>query len=182
MVLRSYTPDDAPGLAAAAAASLDHLAPWMPWATREGVTVEAMQTFITDTTARAADGSEAVYGLFDPTDGTCLGGCGLHDRLAEPGGIEVGYWLRVDATGRGLMTRVVGALCEVGLGLDGVTRIEVRCDATNARSAGVPRRLGFTLAGLEPRTPAAPADSDREMVWVLTSGAGAPPGRPPTRG
>lgn len=181
VVLRRYQATDAPALVAACAASRAELGPWMAWATDEGVTEGALATFIAETTARAAAGHEVVYGLFDPTDGSCLGGCGLHHRAGGPGCIEVGYWLRTDATGRGLMTRTVAALTDLALGLDGVTRVEVHCDATNTRSAAIPARLGFTLTGLIPREPAAPADTDQEMVWTRTAPIGpGPTGAPPT--
>lgn len=166
VVLRRHRPDDAAALAAAASASLDHLAPWMPWATPEGVTEAAMAAFIETVSAQGEAAGDAVYGMFDPADGSCLGGCGLHDRLPEPGGVEIGYWLRADATGRGFMTRVVASLVEVALGLDGVDRVEVHCDEANVRSAAVPRRLGFTLAAIRPRAPQAPGEVGREMVWV----------------
>lgn len=171
VVLRRYSPDDAPALAQAAAASIDELAPWMPWATPEGVTAEAMAAFIAETTGRAAEGTEAVYGLFDLVDDRCLGGCGLHDRLS-PGGIELGYWLATEATGRGLMTRVVGTLTELALGMDDIGWVEVHCDEANHRSAGVPRRLGFALARTMDAERLAPADTGRQLIWVRTDPIG----------
>jgi len=178
VVLRHYTEADAPGLAAAAAASIDHLSPWMPWATQDGVTAQAMATFIAETNGRAAEGSEAVYGLFDPTDGRCRGGCGLHDRLA-PGGIEIGYWLAAEATGRGLMARTVAALTDLALAMDDITWVEVHCDEANDRSAGVPRRLGYELtrftgplkplvARVEGEWRFGPADAGTTETWSWT--------------
>lgn len=166
-MLRRYSPDDALALAQAAAASIDELAPWMPWATPEGVTAEAMAAFIAETTGRAAQGTEAVYGMFDVQDGRCLGGCGLHDRL-RPGGIEVGYWLATEATGCGLMTRTVATLTDLALAMDDITWVEVHCDEANHRSAGVPRRLGFVLARTMDAERLAPADTGRQLIWVRT--------------
>jgi len=173
VILRRYRADDAPALATACRASRAELEPWMAWATDEGLTEAALAAFIAETTARTAAGHEVVYGLFDPADGTCLGGCGLHHRGDAQGHVEIGYWLRSDATGRGLMTRTVAVLCDLALGLDGVTGVEVRCDATNTSSAAVPRRLGFTFTGLVAREPTAPADTDHEMVWLRTGPVGA---------
>jgi RimJ/RimL family protein N-acetyltransferase len=173
VVLRRWEPDDAAALAAAAAAALDHLAPWMVWATPEGATESAMATFIAETTARAAGGSEQIYGIVDGTDGSVLGGTGLHDRLGG-GGLEIGYWLAPRATGRGLMTRIAGHLTDLALRLEGIERVEIHCDEANVRSAAVPRRLGFRLDRIvdSPR-PQAPADTGRDMIWVRTEPVGA---------
>lgn len=54
-----------------------------------------------------------------------------------------GYWLRADATGRGYATEATRAAMAVAAALPGITRLEIRCDPRNTRSAAVPRRLGF---------------------------------------
>jgi len=43
--------------------------------------------------------------------------------------------------------------------------MEIRCDAANAPSAGVPHRLGYVLAEERPCPPAAPAEVGLEQVW-----------------
>ena len=42
------------------------------------------------------------------------------------------------------MTEAVGALTRVGFEIDRLERIEIHCDPENARSAAIPRRLGYT--------------------------------------
>ncbi|MBV8949395.1 MAG: GNAT family N-acetyltransferase, partial [Actinobacteria bacterium] len=59
-------------------------------------------------------------------------------------------------------------LTDAAFGVDGIDRVEIHCDETNAASAGVPRRLGFALEAIVPRPPEAPAETGREMVWVAT--------------
>jgi RimJ/RimL family protein N-acetyltransferase len=173
VVLRRWTHADVPALTAAAQESLDHLQPFMSWATPEQTTEAAFHEFVDATTARAADGSEAVFGVFDATTGAVLGGCGLHDRLPVPGGLEIGYWLHVDATGRGLMTHIAGHLTQLALGWPGITRVEIHCDRANLRSAAVPQRLGYRLDRIEPSDrPLAPADTGEHMIWVHEPGSG----------
>lgn len=163
--LRRVRPGDEVAMSAAATASRPHLAPWMPWATEEGVTEAAMAAFITDTTLRSADGSEAVYGLFSEEEGAYLGGCGIHDRLG-PGATEIGYWVRHDATRRGWATAMAAALTDLALSRDGIERVEIHCDEANVASAGVPRRLGYHLDRVEPKEITVPGESGREMIWV----------------
>ncbi len=180
VVVRAYTRDDVSALARAMAESLDHLHPWMAWATPEGTTEDACRRFIDDEDARRAAGTDANFGIFsNPVDGhaaTVLGGCGLHDRIG-PGAVEIGYWLHVDATGKGLMTRVAGALGDFVLAQGGIDRVEIHCDEANQASAAVPRRLGYTLIGVEPTVrPGGPAGSGRHMIWARGRGVEARPG------
>ena len=59
-----------------------------------------------------ARGLLAPYLIEDTTAGTILGGANL--RLFDPmrDTVELGYWLFVEARGRGVATRVVRALAE----------------------------------------------------------------------
>lgn len=170
VVVRRFTPDDVPALARAMSRNYEHLHPWMSWATPEGVTAAAARGFVDDSIAQAAAGSDFVYGIFAKPDDedatTVLGTCGLHDRIA-PGALEMGYWLDIDATGRGLMTKAAGRLTELALALPKVTRVEIHCDEANTASAAVPRRLGYTLLGIRPAArPGGTADTGRQMVWA----------------
>lgn len=169
VVLRRWDPTDVPALAVAVAESIDHLRPWMEWATPTATEADFAR-FVEDSAARSADGSQAVYGVFS-RDGAVLGGVGLHDRVA-PGGIEIGYWLHVAATGRGLMTRIVAHLTDLALGMTDIRWVEIRCDEANGASA-IPRRLGFTLAATIPSDrPQAPADTGRDLIWTRTTRIG----------
>lgn len=170
-VVRLFTPDDVPALARAVTESLDHLHPWLAWATPDGVTDTACRRFVAGATAQAEAGTDANYGIFaapdDPEDRRVLGGCGLHDRIG-PGALELGYWLHVDATGRGLMTRVVAALTDGALALPDIDRVEIHTDEANRASAAVPRRVGFTLVATVPTVrPGGPAGSGKHQIWAF---------------
>lgn len=168
VVLRRWADDDVPALTVAVVESLDHLQPWMVWATPEKATEDEFSRFRSETDARAAEGHEAIFGIFDAATGAVRGGVGLHDRLG-PGGVELGYWLHVGATGRGLMTRIVAHLTDLALAQDAIRWVEIRCDEANVASAGVPRRLGFHLAATIPSDRAqAPADTGRDLIWTRT--------------
>ncbi|MBS6593976.1 MAG: GNAT family N-acetyltransferase [Odoribacter splanchnicus] len=62
---------------------------------------------------------------------------------------EIGYWLIPEYQGRGIMTRCVRHLCEWAVSELGMNSIRIRCAAGNAPSNAIPRRLGFTLEGVE---------------------------------
>jgi RimJ/RimL family protein N-acetyltransferase len=173
--VRRHRLDDAAALAEAIAASLDHLRPWMPWASTTTATVEAQHRRLTEVLPHWDHDVEYVYVLVEP-GGTAVWGCvGLHRRIG-PGGIEIGYWLRPDRTGRGLMTAAVRALTEVALALPDVDRVEIHCDAANGPSRRIPERLGFRLVRERRRPAEAPGESGRQVEWVLDDPADlAPP-------
>ncbi len=89
-----------------------------------------------------------------PADGErLLGGCGLH-RRGGPESLEIGYWLRPDAVGRGVMTAAAGALTDGRLrhrrrrpGRDPLRRGQP-CAARRS-----PRRLGYRHVGDEDHEP-----------------------------
>ena len=73
-------------------------------------------------------------------------------------------WLR-----RGVASAVAAALTTAGLTLDGIKVVHIRCDEANVASAGVPRRLGFELAGVFDDEITAPAEVGRSMDWVMSA-------------
>ena len=166
--LRRERVGDADALAAGVAASRVDLVAWMPWAADDrAVDPDHQRARLAEAVQRWDDGAEFVYVIV--VTGEVVGCMGLHPRIG-PGGIEVGYWLRSDHTGQGVVTACAGALTAAAVALPGIERVEIHCDLANARSAAVPRRLGYRLARLEP-TPVtaagtARAETGRSMVWV----------------
>lgn len=165
VVLRRHRLDDAPAIVEAVNANIDHLRPWMPWAA-EPATIESITVFLTASIEHFDSGSEFGYLLLDPSERHIVGGAGLHQRRCADTR-EIGYWVHVDWTRRGIATATARALTDLAFTLEGVTRVEIHCDAGNVASAGVPRALGWQLAAVIPRGPDAPGESGREMVWAI---------------
>jgi RimJ/RimL family protein N-acetyltransferase len=166
-VLRILGISDAAALARSVRESLEHLQPWMPWAGEESTQESFQRTRLRGMKHKAALGQEWQYGLFAPGETAVIGSFGL---MADkwPATIEIGYWVHVAETGKGLAKRASRVLTDMSLALDGFTTVYIRCDEANTRSAAVPRALGFTLARTETRAPEAPAESGRLMVWERT--------------
>ena len=61
---------------------------------------------------------------------------------------EIGYWLREDFQGRGVMTRAAKALTDFAFDHLGLNRVEIRVATDNRRSRAVPERLGFVQEGV----------------------------------
>src|SRR5690606_27021358 len=85
------------------------------------------------------------FGIYFPT-GEFVGNCGLHTVSKSNRRAEVGYWVVGELEGKGIISEAV-----LGLTLAcfkaGFHRLEIRCNDTNERSAGVPERIGYRLEG-----------------------------------
>ncbi len=143
LVIRCYEPRDAPLLKEAVDASLDHLRPWMPWARFEPQPLEEKVELLRRFRGQFDLDENYVYGVFDRAESRQLGGSGLHPR-GGPASLEIGYFIRADALRQGLATEVTAVLSRVAFEVCGVARVDVQVDPENTRSAGIPRKLGFT--------------------------------------
>jgi RimJ/RimL family protein N-acetyltransferase len=162
--LRAYDPSQAPALRTAIVESLEHLRPWMPWADAEPQPLDQKVELLRKFRAHFDLGVEFGYAIFSGDE--LVGGTGLHPR-AGPGALEIGYWIHVRHVGQGWATEAAGALTRAAIELHDVRRVEIRCDPVNARSAAVPRKLGFRLeATLRAVTPS-PAGLRDAMVWTM---------------
>lgn len=164
ILLRRWTPDDAPALFAAIAESHAHLRPWMPWAL-EQPTLEGEAGFIERMARAFEEGTEFAYGMFTPGDGAVVGACALHVHPGSPM-LEIGYWVHVAHTGCGYATAAARALTAAALALPGITSVEIHCDVANVVSASVPRRLGYRLDRVVEDRITAPGEAGPLMVWI----------------
>ena len=164
LVIRCWEPRDAAVLKEAIDSSLEHLREWMPCAENEPQTLEEKTDLLRSFRSQFDAGENFVYGIFSADESEVLGGTGLHPRI-EPGGLEIGYWIRADATRQGLVTESTAALTRAGFEVCGADRIEIRIEPRNEASRGVPRKLGFTEeATLRRRLPAREAEPLRDVT------------------
>ncbi len=164
LVLRRLRQEDAGAIAAAVAASMDHLRPWMPWATPDSADPRTQRVRVAEADEMWAQGTDFIYSIV-AGDGALAGEIGLHRRL-DDGGIEIGYWIAKQQTRRGLGTAAAEALTEVARRLPGVTRVEIHCDEVNVASSAIPRKLGYRLDRVISHAPEAPGESGRRQIWV----------------
>lgn len=165
LVLRRWAYDDVDALFAAVRPSWEHLRRWMAWAQDEP-TRDSQLGFVRASRQNWQEATDFAYGVFDAA-GEVVGSIGLHTRPG-PGALEIGYWVRADCEGRGIVTRAAAALTGVALAVPGIHAVEIHCDEANLRSAAVPRRLGYTLVEVREGVADAPAGSGRDLIWRVT--------------
>ena len=107
---------------------------------------------------------ETTLAVVDEASGRVLGGIGM--RWTEDV-VEIGYWARADARGRGVTTRAL--LLVTGLAFEqGAGRVQLRADVENVASRRVAEKAGFTAEGVlrevhwNPRL-------GRRQSWVMYS-------------
>ncbi|MCA9604675.1 MAG: GNAT family N-acetyltransferase [Myxococcales bacterium] len=167
LCIRAWNPVDAPALAEAIGASLDHLRPWMPWIADEPMPLDDRITQLRLFRARFDGDDDYIYGIWDRAETRVLGGTGLHRRIGE-GALEIGYWIRPDRANEGLVTEASAALVRVAFAVHRVGRVEIHCAPDNHASARVPEKLGFTHeATLRERTTTPDGKPRDTMIWTL---------------
>lgn len=177
LVIRCWQPEDAPLLQQAAAASKEHLLPFMPWAADEPQTVEQKIERMRNFRGSFDRNEDYVYGVF-PLDESCaVGGSGLHTRVSG-NALEIGYWIHKDFMNKGFATEVAAALTKVAFEIYNVDRMEIHCSVENVASASVPRKLGYVHEATRRRLGYANGRQTDSMIWTLF--ADEYPGTPST--
>ncbi|MCG8469537.1 MAG: GNAT family N-acetyltransferase [Gemmatimonadetes bacterium] len=162
-MLRRWTPADARALKAAVDVSVDHLRPWMPWAAGAPFSLAETEEHLAGFEAAFDDGDDFAYGILSVDESEVIGSSGLHRRIGS-GGLEIGYWVRVDRTRLGYATEAARALTEAGLAVAGVDRVEIHCDPTNVSSRRIPERLGYRLVETRRGDKVTPTGEARDTV------------------
>jgi ribosomal-protein-serine acetyltransferase len=146
VLVRPYRVEDAEALREAVEESREHIRAWLPFADAHQ-SIEETRDWITHTIAQWLLRENMGTGVFLREDGAFLGGLGLHIRSWEIGFFEIGYWLRASAEGHGYMGEAVSLLIEFAARDLLASRLEIRCDARNARSTAVAESLRFKREG-----------------------------------
>jgi RimJ/RimL family protein N-acetyltransferase len=164
----------AEGLGRVLAVNQDHLTGWIPAHVSRWGTTDELESRIAGWRADFECGRAFRWGIFaadhpsgaiqgDTPDSLLpLGEISLfprtahaRTRISEADRLEIGYWLRNDATGKGYVTEAIQALPGIVAPWPGLAKLEIRCDPANAPSISVARRLGFHPVH----------ESPTDMIW-----------------
>ena len=142
LVLRCWEPCDAAAKKMAIDSSREHLAPWMPWAREDPLSLDQHVKQNREFRARFDSDQDYIYAIWDRDEKEVVGGCGLHTRRG-PYAFEIGYWIAAGHARKGFATEATRALVEIGFRHCEKARIEIYCDPENIPSRRIPHNLGF---------------------------------------
>jgi len=128
----------------AVGASRAELVPWMAWAIDQSI--EEQRRFV----ERAEKGWEENerWGFAIFFEERFAGDIGIDSYDPLIGSADVGYWIRSDLAGRGLMTEAASAVVEFGFSTLGLHRLELHAAPGNRASVRIAEKLGFQHEGL----------------------------------
>src|SRR3954447_15157184 len=147
LLLTPVESNDAAELWLAVDGSRSHLEQRLPWVPFNSDPA-ANQRF-TDACASDWDAGRAVrFTVRERAARTLVGIVGLEACVHLHRSCELGYWLRKEATGRGLMTEAAAGAVAFAFHQMGAHRIRVAAATENHRSLQVIARLGFRFEGI----------------------------------
>lgn len=166
LVLRCWSPLDAPLLRRSLDDSDQHLRPHIPFMRHEPRTLADTVTWVRQIRAAFDRDEHYRYAVFDAQD-TLVGETMLLDRHGA-GDWAVGYWLDVAQCKNGYATEATTAMIRVAFELLAIDHLELVCAAENTASAAVAAKLGFTHdATLRRRLNETDGVVRAAMVWTL---------------
>ena len=142
--LEAIEPRHADALWVATESSLPELRPWMPWTV--GATLSETRSFAAGAAAEWRENRGWTFAILFDDDP--VGTVGLNRYLPLLQSANLGYWLRTDLAGRGLMTEAASAVVEFAFGQIELHRLEVQASPDNLPSRRVAQKLGFRREGL----------------------------------
>jgi ribosomal-protein-serine acetyltransferase len=140
--LEPTTPRFAAELWEAIEVSLPELRPWLAWAIDGDLA--STRTF-TEAAERGWGSVEWTFTIF--VDDEVAGGIGLNRYEPLHNSAQIGYWLRSDLAGRGLITEAAGLVVHFAFDDLELHRLELRAAPDNRASVRVAEKLGFTKVG-----------------------------------
>lgn len=145
LYLRLATVDDAPFLYHLIDIHRTYLREWLPFIdySMSVMDTKAYLRAVSD----SKNTSEEVYViLYQKSIAGIIGFKGI-DHINRK--TEVGYWLSGSLQGKGIMRRSCKALLQYAFEEMGMNRIQIKTGTGNLRSSNIPKKLGFTLEGVQ---------------------------------
>jgi ribosomal-protein-serine acetyltransferase len=120
---------------------------WLPWVPYQRDAESAMR--FAEASAGDWDAGRAVrFTIRDRQGGQLLGVVGLEGCVDMHRSCDLGYWLRQEASKKGLMTEAAAGCVDYGFRAMGFHRIRVAAATDNHASLRVIGRLGFRFEGI----------------------------------
>ena len=147
LVLVPIEPNDGRELWTAVESCRGYLERWLPWVPFND-SPEASKRYAEACAADWDAGRAVRFAVRDPSSWAMLGVVGLDACVHLHRSCELGYWLRQDVEGHGVMTEAAGACVRFAFDHMAVHRIRCAAATDNHKSLRVIARLGFRFEGI----------------------------------
>jgi ribosomal-protein-serine acetyltransferase len=141
VAIRPFVSADVEAVFEAVRASMDALSAWMPWC-HPAYAADDARAFLRYAEDSRAGGREYHFAIVADRDGRLLGGCGLGAVDGINRSASLGYWVRSDATGRGVATAGARLVARFAFDELALELLEIRASVINVASQRVAEKLG----------------------------------------
>ncbi|MFE0027522.1 GNAT family N-acetyltransferase [Amycolatopsis sp. NPDC059021] len=129
-------------------------------------TLDEATEYIALRLAQWAGDERCSWAVAEPATGRLLGEVGLRELDLAAGYAEAAVWVHPAERRRGIASTALDAALRFGFGVLGLREVSYRYEESNADSAAVARRCGFTRIGPEPE----PAPTGEPLIrWLRTA-------------
>ena len=149
LIIRAAMPGDGAAHLAALQESIGDLRRYLgflPWVKVEP-SFTVSEAYCREYRSKFIARQDLLFFLFAKEDGALVGNIGLHRIDWTIPKVEIGYWCRTSAQGKGLTLEAVRAMTDFAFTQLAAQRIEIRADAQNTASWRVAEKAGYTLEG-----------------------------------
>lgn len=144
--IRRYQLGDTDTLFEGARESIEHIYPFLPWC-HPAYSRDESREWLETIAPEWEKGTSYGFAIFDAADNRFLGGCGVN-RMDEHPNVNLGYWVRRSAIGRGIATEATIGLAHFALTTLNMQRVEIIMSVHNEPSRRVAEKAGAHYEGL----------------------------------
>ena len=166
--IRRYELLDDAELYHAARESIHEVYPFLMWC-HPGYSLADSRAWLKAVRAEWERGTSYAFAIRDRRTDEFLGGCGLN-QVDENPVMNLGYWVKTSACGRGVATEAAGALRQFGFEHLGLIRIEIVMSVKNAASRRVAEKTGAHYEGLLANRLLLHGEAHDAWLYALTPG------------
>jgi len=147
VTLRPYQVSDIDSLYEAVRESIPEISVWMDWCHAD-YSIEESRAWIESQPEKLGKGTDYNFAIFDSSNGSYLGGCGLNDIDYSNRVANLGYWVKTSQTRKGIATAVTLLLARFAFDELKLNRVEIVIVVGNIASERVAEKTGATKEGV----------------------------------
>lgn len=170
LILRDPRPGDGQAINDGKLETWDMLSTWMPWAKNKS-TVDEDEAVMREAHAKFIRREDLMMVVLEKETGQLVGGTGLHRFDWETRVIEIGYWYRKTAHGKGYATESTKALIRYAFDVLHANKIVICHAEGNLNSKRVIEKSGLVFEYTQPKEKPLPNGNLVDHHWYAAYNA-----------